>query len=85
VYRYIKKIQAILDWPLPKKLIYLCGLFGLYTYYRCFVKGFSQLGAPLIDIKNKGAFRWIEESQNAFDKLKEVMSTFPVLALPDFT
>jgi hypothetical protein len=62
-----------------------CGFYGLCTYYRCFVKGFSQLGAPLTDLTKKGAFRWIGESQKAFDKLKEVMSTCPVLALPDFT
>jgi hypothetical protein len=43
------------------------------------------LGAPLTDLTKKGAFRWTKESQKAFDKLKEVMSTCPVLALPDFT
>jgi hypothetical protein len=50
-----------------------------------FVKGFSQLGAPLTDLTKKGAFNWTEESQKTFEKMKEVMSTCPVLALPDFT
>ena len=48
------------------------------------MKGFSQFGAPLTDLMKKGAFRWTEDSQRAFDKPKEVMSTCPVLALPDF-
>jgi hypothetical protein len=43
------------------------------------------LGAPLTDLTKKGAFHWIEESQQAFNKMKEVMSTCPVLALPDFS
>jgi hypothetical protein len=49
------------------------------------VRGFSQLGAPLTDLTKKGAFRWTEEAQKAFDRMKEVMSTCPVLALPDFS
>jgi hypothetical protein len=49
------------------------------------VKGFSQLGAPLTDLTKKGAFRWTEEAQATFDRMKKVMSTFPVLALPNFS
>lgn len=39
---------------------------------------------PLIDLTKKGAFTWTEEAQQVFDKLKEVMSSCPILALPDF-
>jgi hypothetical protein len=53
--------------------------------YRQFVRGFSQLGAPLTDLTNHGAFIWIDESHKAFDHMKEVMGTCPLLALPDFT
>jgi hypothetical protein len=49
------------------------------------VKGFSQLGAPLTDLTKKGAFHWTEASQDTFEKMKEVMSTCPVLSLPDFS
>jgi hypothetical protein len=80
-----EKIRAILDWPIPKNLTELRGFFGLCSYYRRFVRGFSQLGAPLTDLTKKGAFHWTEESQQTFDKMKEVMSTCPVLALPDFS
>jgi hypothetical protein len=43
------------------------------------------LGAPLTDLTKKGAFHWIEDSQQTFNKLKEVMSTCPILALPYFS
>jgi hypothetical protein len=36
-----EKIKAILDWPTPKNLTELRGFFGLCSYYRRFVKGFS--------------------------------------------
>jgi hypothetical protein len=80
-----EKIRAIVDWPTPKNLTELRGFFGLCSYYRRFVKGFSQLGAPLTDLTKKGAFHWTEDSQQTFNKMKEVMSTCPVLALPDFS
>jgi hypothetical protein len=48
---------------MPKSLTKLKGFFGLCSYYRQFVKGFSQLGAPLTDLTKKGVFHWKEESQ----------------------
>jgi hypothetical protein len=80
-----EKIRAILDWPTPKNLMELRGFFGICSYYRRFVKGFSQLGAPLTDLTKEGVFHCIEESQQTFDKMKEVMSTCLVLALLDFS
>lgn len=38
----------------------------------------------MTDLTKKGAFRWTKEAQQVFEKLKEVMSSCPVLALPDF-
>jgi hypothetical protein len=80
-----EKIRAILDWPMPKNLIELRSFFELCSYYRQFVQGFSQLGEPLIDLTKHGAFIWTKKSQEAFDHMKEVMGSCPVLALPDFT
>jgi hypothetical protein len=62
----------------------LRGFLGICSYYRRFIKGFSQICAPLTDLTKKGAFRWNEEEQSTFHKMKKVMSTCPVLALPDF-
>jgi hypothetical protein len=44
-----EKIQARLDCPTPRTLTELKGFLGICRYYRRFVKGFSQLYAPLID------------------------------------
>jgi hypothetical protein len=43
------------------------------------------LGAPLTDLTKKGDFHWTEDSQQTFNKLKEVMSTCLILALPNFS
>jgi hypothetical protein len=80
-----EKIQAIMEWPTPKTLTEIRGFMGMCTYYKKFVKGFSQLCAPLNDLTNKGAFKWDEEAQIMMDKMKEVMSTCLVLGLLDFS
>jgi hypothetical protein len=36
-----EKIRAILDWPTPKNVTELRSFFGLCSYYRKFVQGFS--------------------------------------------
>jgi hypothetical protein len=80
-----EKIRVILDWPTARNVTKLRSFFGLCSYYKQFVGGFSQLGPPFTDLTRHGAFIWIDESQKAFDHMKEVMGTCPVLALPDFT
>ena len=78
------KITSIREWPTPKTLTELRGFLVLCTYYSKFFKGFSQLCAPLTNLTKKGSFKWNDEVQVTMDKMKEVMSTCPVLALPDF-
>jgi hypothetical protein len=73
-----------MEWPTPMTLTELRGFLGMCTYYRKFVKEFSQLCAPLINLTRKGAFKWSEEAQFTMEKMKKVMSMCPVLSLPDF-
>ena len=79
------KIRSIRYWPKLKNVTELQRFVGICTYYQKFVKGFSQLAAPLIDLTKKGAFSWTTTMQRAFDRLKEVMRSFSVLVLSDFT
>jgi hypothetical protein len=62
----------------------LRGFLVIFIYYRRFIKGFSQIFAPLIDLMKKGAFIWSEEAQDTFDRMKKVMRMCPELALPYF-
>lgn len=49
------------------------------------MQGYAQLSKPLTNLLKKGEFQWNPEANKAFDQLKIVMSSAPVLALPDFT
>ena len=78
----MEKIRAILDWPTPKDVTELKGFLGLCNYYRRYIKGFSQLTAPLTDLTKKAAFSWTEGAQKTFERIKKIMSSCPVFALP---
>ena len=78
------KIQAILDWPIPKTLKALRGFLGLAGYYRKFIKGYSTLAAPLTALTKKQAFQWNGTAQKAFEDLKFALTNPPVLALPNY-
>ena len=49
------------------------------------MEGFSQLTSPLTDLTKKYAFQWIQGAKKAFQIMKEVISKFPILALPNFS
>jgi hypothetical protein len=53
------KIEAIKSWPIPATLTQLQSFLGLTEFYRCFVRDFSTIAAPLNDLTKKGvSFRW---------------------------
>ena len=80
------RIEAITKWPEPESARDVLVFLGFAGFYRRFVKGFSQIAAPLTDL-TKGAkkgqarppFVFGKEAREAFETLKRVFTTAPVL------
>jgi len=61
-------------------------LHGLCYFYRWFIKGFTKIAKPLTDLTRKGIkWAWTPLSQDAFDTLKEMFTTGPILTHFDET
>jgi transposase InsO family protein/predicted aspartyl protease len=77
------KIRDVVEWPTPRRLKDVRAFLGLCSYYRRFIRDFSVLASPLFALTKKGrAFVWDETCREAFDRLKTVLTTTPILALP---
>jgi hypothetical protein len=79
-----EKVRAILDWPPPNNIHEVQSFHGLASFYRRFVKGFSSIMAPITECTKKGSFLWINAAQQAFDKVKKILTKAPILRLPNF-
>ncbi|CAA7036472.1 unnamed protein product [Microthlaspi erraticum] len=78
------KIEAIRDWPRPSSATEIRSFLGLAGYYRRFVKGFATMAQPMTKLTGKDVpFVWSAECEESFSQLKEMLTTTPVLALPE--
>ena len=89
------KISTVRDWPVPISAKELLSFLGFVGYYRRFIRNFSQIARPLYQVttgvpskRNKikicPGFRWGPEQEDAFKKLKDLVTSAPVLAFANF-
>jgi len=78
------KVAGVLNWPVPKMVRDVRKFLGLANYYRQFVKDFAKLARPLNNLTRKEEkWKWGNEQQEAFEQLKMVFTSRPLLAAPD--
>ncbi|WVZ75173.1 hypothetical protein U9M48_023255 [Paspalum notatum var. saurae] len=73
-----------MEWQQPINVSEIRSFIGLAGYYRRFIEGFAKIARPMSSLLQKDMkFEWTEACNRSFQKLKEKLTTAPVLALPD--
>lgn len=94
------KINKVQNWPKPRNSDEVRQFLGFVGYYRRFIEGFSTIARPLNDLlpntkkkTRKGVrtlkvddkWKWGDEQEQSFRKLKEKLTTYPILGFPDYS
>ena len=80
-----EKVRAISSWPQPFTIHDIRSFIGLATFYRQLIQNVSSVTPPITDCLKLETFQWTEAAEQAFDRLKALMTQAPVLRLPDFS
>lgn len=81
-----EKMSAILEMVPPKSTKDTHSFVQTCSWYRKFIPRFSEIARPLTNLLRKGApFRFAEEEMEAFNTLKKLLTSAPVLVQADPT
>ena len=90
-----KKIEAVAKWPTPKTVYDVRSFLGFVGYYRRFIKNFSKITKPIREVitglenqskrtAKKTYIEWTDAADTAFEHLKAMCVSTPILAYPDY-
>src|SRR5437773_1056722 len=76
------RISTISEWPVPRSVTDIQVFLGFANFYRRFIDGYSRVVMPITSLlRTKGAppFNWSPVAQEAFDRLKVLFTSAPIL------
>jgi hypothetical protein len=78
------KIAGVADWPMPSNKKEVQSFIGFVNFYQCFIPGFSHHAHALFNLTMKDIrFIWGLPQEDSFMKLKELVTSAPILVLPN--
>ena len=80
------KVEAMCRVSPPRTKKLLRSFLGMVSFYKCFIPQAADLTAPLSDLLKKTVrepLLWTDELLACFNHLKSILSSSPVLRLPD--
>ena len=80
------KLSAIKDWHPPTSVKGVRSFLGFANFYRMFILNYSNIMAPIILFMQKDhPWSWLASQQMAFDSLRNIFSSAPVLCIPNIS
>ena len=80
-----QKVKSVVEWPKPQSVHDVRAFLGLASYYRKFIRNFSNIARPLTDLTKKDKdMVWSDAQEQSFNQLKAALASAPVLRVPDF-
>jgi len=77
------KVVGVADWPEPSNKREVQSFLGFANFYQRFIKDFSHHACPLFNITwNEQKWQWEASEASAFRKIKESVTSAPVLVTP---
>ena len=77
-----EKIEVIVSLPRPRNAKQVQGFMGHCGYYRRFIYMYAVIAKPLYALITE--FNWTEQCEESFNKLKECLTSAPILKSPDW-
>jgi hypothetical protein len=76
------KVAGVVAWPTLESKKDVQQFVGFTNFYQRFIRDFSDIAWPLIDLTAKGrTWVWTEKEAAAFQALKDAVTSDPVLIL----
>jgi transposase InsO family protein len=79
------KVDAIMQWHVPRTVVQLQSFLGLANYYRRFVRDYSKIATPLTALATPATkdWPWGEAQDAAFAAIKAAIATAPIIHMPN--
>ena len=79
------RTKKVLGWPQPVNVTEVRGFLGLCGTVRIWIQDYSRIAKPLVNLTRKDAeFNWGTPQQEAFERLKQLVSNAPALQPIDY-
>ena len=78
------KVETVRNWKEPENLRDIQAFLGMVGYYRQYINDFATVARPLTRLTGKDTpWKWEEEEKGAFDQLKTLLISAPILGYPE--